>query len=71
MHDLQELALIRDGALSFLGGGRKAGSGQTRNLLGARVVTTALVNGHPQTAVEVVEGARRCVVVQLSESLLQ
>ncbi len=33
--------------------------GSTRDLLGARVITTAFINGSPQTAIEVVAGVAR------------
>lgn len=37
------------------------------DLTGARVITTVIVNGAPQTAIEVVEGVRkfRCVLFVL------
>lgn len=33
--------------------------GYTRDLMGARVITTAFINGSPQTAIEVVAGVSR------------
>jgi hypothetical protein len=62
----QELALFRNGSTSFQGAGSgnaKQTEGDVGDLTGARVVTTVIVNGAPQTAIEVVEGVRkfRCV----------
>lgn len=53
----QELAVLKDNVPQFLGGGRgRRQAGDSDDLAGARVVTTIIVNGDPQTAVELVEG---------------
>eukprot|EP00892_Ulva_mutabilis_P000975 jgi/Ulvmu1/10879/UM007_0055.1 len=62
----QELARVQGGAARFLGGGTRALDGPTTELQGARVVTTVISNGIPQTALEVAAGAER---VQLGEAL--
>lgn len=62
LHVLQELALFKNGQRTFTGssGGRaKELEGDVDDLTGARVVTTIIVNGVPQTAIEVVEGVRK------------
>jgi hypothetical protein len=63
---VQELALFKNGQRTFSGsssGSAKQLEGDVEDLTGARVVTTIIVNGVPQTAIEVVEGVRkfRCV----------
>ncbi len=59
---LQELALFKNGQRTFSGsssGNGKQLEGDVTDLTGARVVTTIIVNGVPQTAIEVVEGVRK------------
>jgi hypothetical protein len=58
----QELALFKNGKRTFSGssgGPSKELEGDVEDLTGARVVTTIIVNGVPQTAIEVVEGVRK------------
>jgi hypothetical protein len=55
----QELALLSgDGQPGFGGPGEGVVEGDTAQLLGARVVTTVVVNGEPQTAIEIINGAQ-------------
>lgn len=58
----QELAVFKDGQRTFGGGSSSSAKqleGDVDDLTGARVVTTIIVNGVPQTAIEVVEGVRK------------
>lgn len=59
---MQELALFKNGQRTFSGASSrsaKEAEGDVEDLTGARVVTTMIVNGVPQTAIEVVEGVRK------------
>lgn len=63
--------MFKNGKRTFSGssgGPSKELEGDVEDLTGARVVTTIIVNGVPQTAIEVVEGVRkfRCAVAFLT-----
>jgi hypothetical protein len=51
--------VIKEGAAKFLGQSAKSQEGDVDDLTGARVVTTVVVNGMPQTAVELVAGVKK------------
>lgn len=55
----QELAMLQDGAAKFLGNKAKTSEGGVVDLSGARIITTVVVNGVPQTAIELVEGVNK------------
>ncbi|GLC59967.1 hypothetical protein PLESTB_001559000 [Pleodorina starrii] len=57
----QQLAVLgSDGKADFLDGkNERLQEGQTRDLTAARTVTTAFINGVPQTAIELIEGVSK------------
>eukprot|EP00955_Chlamydomonas_euryale_P053785 355617-Chlamydomonas_euryale.AAC.6 len=58
----QELAVLsNDGEATFSteSDRESKAEGRTSDLLGARVITTIIVNGEPQTAIEILEGVRK------------
>ncbi|KAF5832434.1 kinase-like domain-containing protein [Dunaliella salina] len=56
----QELAVFRDGSVDFLGArNTRVVEGLTSDIQGARIITSVIVNGVPQTVIEVLEGIRK------------
>lgn len=54
----QELAVLKEGALTWTGLGAKALEGKTQDLSQCRVHVAGYVNGVPQTVLQLKEGAR-------------